>query len=50
MEELNGTPKFEIIKIGLSEIVQLRSISIETFVETFKETNTQNNLQQFYID
>ncbi len=47
MEELNGTPKFEIIKIGLSEIEQLREISIETFVETFKETNTQNNLQQF---
>ncbi|MEY3236911.1 MAG: protease synthase and sporulation negative regulatory protein 1, partial [Bacteroidota bacterium] len=40
-------PKFEIIKIGLSEIEQLRSISIETFVETFKDSNTENNLQQF---
>ncbi len=40
-------PKFEIIKIGLSEIEQLRSISIETFVETFKDSNTEKNLQQF---
>jgi ribosomal protein S18 acetylase RimI-like enzyme len=47
MEELNGIPKFEIIKIGLSEIDQLREISIVTFVETFKESNTENNLQQF---
>lgn len=39
--------KFEIVKIGLPEIDQLRKISIETFVETFKDSNTENNLQQF---
>jgi ribosomal protein S18 acetylase RimI-like enzyme len=39
--------KFEIVKIGLPEIDQLRKISIETFVETFKDSNTENNLQKF---
>lgn len=37
----------EIKKIGLSESVQLQKISIQTFVDTFSELNSEEDMQNY---
>ncbi len=37
----------EIVQCTLDDIEQLRDISIKTFTETFEDSNSQENLQQF---
>jgi len=41
--------KIEIKKIGLSELEQLQLIGRQTFLETFAEVNTEENMQK-YLD
>lgn len=41
--------KIEIKKIGLSELEQLQLIGRQTFLETFAEVNTEENMQR-YLD
>lgn len=37
----------ELIKCKVSDVEQLRDISIETFVDTFKDQNTEENLNEY---
>ncbi|MGO4942656.1 GNAT family N-acetyltransferase [Ruoffia tabacinasalis] len=37
----------ELIKCKVSDVEQLQSISIETFVDTFKDQNTEENLNEY---
>ncbi|MEP7163687.1 MAG: GNAT family N-acetyltransferase [Ferruginibacter sp.] len=39
-----------IIKLTLSDLVELRSMSVETFYESFREANTEENMQQYMSD
>ena len=39
----------ELIKCKVSDVEQLQSISIETFVDTFKDQNTEEDLKE-YLD
>ena len=40
----------EITKINLSELKQLQSIGKQTFFETFAESNTEENMQQYLTE
>lgn len=37
----------ELVKCKPSDVEQLRDISIETFVDTFKDQNTEENLNEY---
>lgn len=37
----------ELVKCKVSDVEQLRDISIETFVDTFKDQNTEENLNEY---
>lgn len=37
----------EIIEVNSLDVLQLQSISIQTFVETFSESNTEENLNKY---
>ncbi len=41
--------KLEILKIGLSDILELQHIATETFIETFSHKNTADNMS-LYLD
>lgn len=41
------TVKINISLVGLSELEQLRAISIQTFTETFAKLNTEENMQKY---
>jgi diamine N-acetyltransferase len=39
--------KIEVYKIELKEIEQLQKVAKQTFLETFAESNTEENMQKY---
>lgn len=45
------TPQeINISKVTVNEVEKLRSISIQTFTETFSEENTENDMQKYILE